>query len=225
MKHSIFYLIYIFLMAGIMAGCGFAEEMTDRAADSPEGMEKAYVINLDNTEAGTAREVWNQLIREHKSRVMRIKGSSVQLANNVVITGLPSDLTVKSLFEQKGEQTEMRLWFVDGTEYMTPRSNPGAYDNIDRFIDTYFTALETKQIQNEVEQEEARLAELEKELEKLRRDNKKLHSTITKAEQEIKDARIKIEENLHAQDQMAEKIQEQRNVIHQTQSQLSGVRD
>lgn len=224
MKHSTLYLIYIFLAGSLLTACGFAEEMTDRAADSPEGMEKSYTINLDNTSEDVANEVWDNLMKEHKSRVMRIKGSKVRLAKNVAISGLPSDLTVKSLFEQSGNHTEMRLWFVDGTKYMTPQSDPRAYDIIDRFIDKYFASLETKQIQIEVEKEENKLADLEKELKKLRKDNESLHNDITKAEQTIKETRIKIEENLQAQDQMADKIQEQRNVIQQTQNQKSGIK-
>lgn len=225
MKHSTSYLIYLFLAGTLLAACGFAEELTDRAADSPEGMEQSYVINLDNTSVDVANEVWNNLIKEHKSKVMRIKGSKVSLAKDVSITGLPSNLTVKSLFEQRGDHSEMRLWFVKGNDYMTPQSDPAAYDAVDRFVDEYFASLEAAQIQNEVEVEEKKLADLEKELKKVRKDNEKLHDNITKAEQTIKETRIKIEENLRTQDQMADKIQEQRNVIQQTQNKLSGVKN
>ncbi len=215
-------LIYIFI-GFLISSCGFGEEMTDRTADSPEGMDKSYVINLDDTDESVANDVWDNLMKEHKSKVMRIKGSNVRLAKNVAIAGLPGDLTIKSRFEQSGDNTEMRLWFVDGKKYMTPQSDPAAYDIIDRFIDKYFTTLQTRQIQNQVEVEQNKLEDLEKELKKIRKDNEKLHDNITKAEQSIKENRIKIEENLQSQDQMANKIQEQRKVINQTQSKISGI--
>src|SRR5665811_987204 len=224
MKYSTHYLLYVALSAFLMSSCGFAEEMTDRAADSPEGMDMAYVISLDNTDEDVARDAWEDFMDERNSKVMRIKGSRVHMAKNVAITGLTGDIAIKSLFEKSGDNTEMRLWFVKDQEYITPRSDPAAYDNIDRFIDQYFTKLESAQIQIEVENEQEKLEDLEKELKKLRKDNEKLHDDITDAEQTIKESRIKIEENLQAQDQMADKIQEQRNVINQTQRKLSEVK-
>lgn len=225
MKHFTPTLLFYIFIGFLISSCGFAEELTDRAADSPEGMEKSYVINLDETDESVANEVWENLMKEHKSKVMRIKGSNVRLAKNVAIAGLPGDLTIKSRFEQSGDNTEMRLWFVDGKEYMTPQSSPGAYDIIDRFIDKYFNSLQNRQIQNEVEIEQKKLEDLEKELKKTRKDNEKLHDNITKAEQSIKENRIKIEENLQTQDQIANKIEEQRNVIQQTQNKLSGIKN
>lgn len=221
MKNFTFNLFYIALIAFSLSSCGFAEEMTDRAADSPEGMERAYVISLDNTDEDVARDSWEEFMEQYNSNVMRIKGSKVHKADNVAIAGLGGSVAIKSLFEQSGDNTEMRLWFVKNQEYLTPQSSPESYDIIDRFIDDYFNQLETAQIQLEVEREEEKLEDLEKELKKLRRVNEKLHDDITEAEQTIKESRIKIEENLKAQDQMAEKMEEQRDVIQETKRKLT----
>lgn len=223
MKISNLSLLYIVITALIAASCGFAEEMTDRAADSPEGMQSAYVIDLDETDVNVATNTWEEFMDQHNSNVMRIKGSQVRMAQDVAISGLTGSVDIKSLFQQSGSNAEMRLWFVQDAEYLTPQSNPQSYDVIDRFIDNYFTELESAQIQIEVENEQEQLEDLENDLAKLRRDNERLHSDITKAEQTIKESRIKIEENLKAQDQMSTKIQEQKEVIKQTQDQLSRV--
>ena len=215
--------LYIPLVALLMVSCGFAEEMTDRAADSPEGMEKAYVIELDDTEAAVASKTWENFMDQYNSKVMRIKGSQVKMSQNVLISGLSGSVDIKSLFDQTGDDTEMRLWFVKDAEYLTPQTDPQSYDVIDGFIDEYFTRLEAAQIQLEIESEEDKLKELERNLEKLRKDNEKLHSDITKAEQTIKESRIKIEENLQEQDQLADKIQEQKEVVRRTQDKLSRV--
>jgi len=192
--------------------------------DSAEGMEKAYVVNLDNTDNNVARNVWKDYMNHQNSKVLRIKGSKVQMAQNVTISGIPGTVDIKSLFTGSGDHTEMKLWFVKDAEYMTPQTDPAAYDVIDRFIDGYFKELETAQIQNEVNNEENTLANLDKELKKLRKDNEKLHNDITKAEQTIKDSRIKIEQNLQEQDQMTKKMEEQRKVIEQTKAKLSDVK-
>ena len=205
-----------------VSSCGFAEEMTDRAADSPEGREKSYVIDLYGTDVNVASKTWESFMSKQNSRVMRIKGSPVRKAESVSIAGLPGSIDIKSQFQQSGSDTEMRLWFVKDAEYLTPQSDPQSYDVIDRFIDQYFVELEAEQIRLEVENEQDKLKDLEKDLAKLRRDNEKLHSDITRAEQTIKDSRIKIEENLKAQDQMSIKIQEQKEILRQTQDKLSG---
>lgn len=221
-KFSQFFL-YIPIAAFLLVSCGFAEEMTDRAADSPEGMEKAYVIELDDTEAAVASKTWENFMDQYNSKVTRIKGSQVRMAQNVLISGLPGNVDIKSLFDQTGNNTEMRLWFVKDAEYLTPQTDPQSYDVIDGFIDEYFTRLEAAQIQLEVESEEDKLKNLERDLNRLRKDNEKLHSDITKAEQTIKESRIKIEENLQEQDQLSNKIQEQKEVIRRTQGKLSRV--
>lgn len=223
MKHFKFNVLIITITAYILTSCGFAEEMTDRAADSPEGMQLAYVINLDNTTADIANRTWSDFIAKRKSKTMRIKGSRVYQASKVPISGLTGDITVKSLFEQSGSNTEMRLWFVKNNEYLTPQNDPASYDIIDRFIDDYFTDLEAAQIQLEVDQEVKKLNDLEKELSRLRKNNENLHNDITKAEKTIKESRMKIEENLRAQDQMSDKILEQKKVIEQTKNKLSGI--
>lgn len=223
MKNSTIYLFFTALTGFLMFSCGFAEEMTDRAADSPEGREMSYVISLDNTNDNVARDTWKNYMSKHKSKVVRIKGSKVNMSKNVAIDGLGSDIDVKSLFEKRGDDTEMRLWFVKDKKYITQQSDPTAYGNIDRFIDQFFTELDAAHVKLEVKNEEKKLDDLEKDLKRLRKDNGKLHDDITKAEQTIKEIRIKIEENLREQDQLADKIQGQRNVIQQTQKKLSDV--
>lgn len=223
MKNSTIYLFFSALTGFLMISCGFAEEMTDRAADSPEGREMSYVISLDNTNDNVARDTWKNYMSKHKSKVVRIKGSKVNMSKNVAIDGLGGDIDVKSLFEKRGDDTEMRLWFVKDKKYITQQSDPTAYNNIDRFIDQFFTELDAAHVKLEVKNEEKKLDNLEKDLKRLRKDNGKLHDDITKAEQTIKEIRIKIEENLREQDQIADKIQGQRNVIQQTQKKLSDV--
>ncbi len=194
MKNSTIYLFFSALTGFLMISCGFAEEMTDRAADSPEGREMSYVISLDNTNDNVARDTWKNYMSKHKSKVVRIKGSKVNMSKNVAIDGLGGDIDVKSLFEKRGDDTEMRLWFVKDKKYITQQSDPTAYNNIDRFIDQFFTELDAAHVKLEVKNEET-----------------------------IKEIRIKIEENLREQDQIADKIQGQRNVIQQTQKKLSDV--
>ncbi len=216
-------LIYLIPFGWLLVSCGFAEEMTDRAADSPEGMEMAYVIDLEGTDASVARKTWEDLMKQNRSKVVRIKGSPVRMSQNISITGIPGSIDIKSLFTPRGESTEMRLWIVQDAKYLTPRTDPQSYDAIDNFIDEYFLRLETAQIQIEVENEEQKLKNLERDLARLRKENEKLHSDITKAEQTIKESRIKIEENLKAQDDMSGKIQEQKEVIRRTQDKMSRV--
>jgi len=221
MRNSTINLFFTALAGSLMFSCGFAEEMTDQAADSPEGMEMAYVINLDNTNENVARDTWKNYMNQHKSKVMRIKGSRVNLSKNVAITGLGGDIDVKSLFEQSGDDTQMKLWFVKDKKYITPQSDPAAYNSIDRFIDQYFTTLDDAHVKLEIKSEEKKLDDLDKQLNRLRKDNEKLHNDITRAEQTIKESRIKIEENLRDQDQLNAKIQAQRDVIQQTKKKLS----
>lgn len=216
-----YFLLYIPIAFSLLISCGFAEEMTDRAADSPEGMEMAYVIDLDDTDVAVARKTWEDFMKRYNSRVQRIKESQVRMSKDVSLTGIPGNLDIKSLFNQTGDDTEMRLWFVQNAKYLTPRSDPQSYDVIDGFIDEYFTQLEAAQIQLEVENEEQKLKNLERDLTQLRRTNERLHSDITKAEQTIKESRIKIEENLKEQDELSRKINEQKEVIRQTQDKLN----
>ncbi len=221
-KFAILY-TFLALVGWSLMSCGFAEEMTDRAADSPEGMQQAYVIDLEDTEAAVASKTWEEFMKRYNSRVMRIKGSQVRMSKEVSIAGIPGSIDIKSLFDQSGNNTEMRLWFVQNAKYLTPQSDPRSYDAIDDFIDQYFNELESAQIQIEVDNEQDKLEALEKQLTKLRRDNERLHSDITKAEQTIKDSRIKIEENLQSQDKISDQIQEQKEVVRQTQDKLSRV--
>lgn len=224
MNHFILSYLYILTISILLTSCGVTEEMTDRAADSAEGMEKAYVISLDNTNESVARDVWKTFMNQNNSKVARIKGSKVNISQNVSIAGISGAVDIKSLFTKSGDHAEMKLWFVKDNKYMTPQSDPQVYDIIDRFIDEYFTELEAAQVQIEVDNEEDILADMEKDLKKLRKDNEKLHDDITKAEQTIKESRIKIEQNLQEQDQMAEKMEDQRKVIQQTKRKLADVK-
>src|SRR5699024_2931699 len=142
MKSFTFPSLAFFISALLLTACGFVEETTSTPADSPEGRQKAYIVQLEDTEAGMAKKVWAQYIRNHKSRVQRIKRSEVEMAKSVDISGLSGDIDVKSNFRDYSGATEMQLWFVKNNEYLTPDQDRASFDAIDRFIDVYFTELE-----------------------------------------------------------------------------------
>lgn len=212
-------IITTFFAILLLNSCGFVEETTSTPADSPEGRQKAYIVQLDNTDPGMAKKVWSQYIRSHKSRVQRIKRSEVEMAQSVDISGLSGDIDVKSNFRDYGGATEMQLWFVKDSEYLTPDQDQSSFDVIDRFIDGYFADLEKAQIEEAVKGEEDKLKKLERDLSNLRKSNDKLHKDISKYEDRIKEARIKIEDNLREQDLKNQEIQEQREIVNKTKSQ------
>lgn len=218
MKSFIFPSLAFFISLLFLHSCGFVEETTSTPADSPEGRQKAYILQLDDTDAGMAKKVWAQYIRSHKSRIQRIKRSDVEMARSVDIAGLSGDIDVKSNFVDYSGTTEMQLWFVKNNKYLTPDQDRSSFDAIDRFIDNYFAELEKAQIEEAVKGEKDKLKKLEKELDNLRKNNDKLHRDISKYEDRIKEARIQIEDNLREQDVKNQEIQQQKQIVDRTKS-------
>ncbi|WP_236974486.1 coiled-coil domain-containing protein [Membranihabitans maritimus] len=203
---------------------GYAQEFTERSVDNDNGAGNAFIIYLEDTEGGLAQDVWGEFIRNHNSKVKRIRRSKIEQADEVKITGLPSDVTVKSLFENSKNSSELNLWFINNGEYISSRDTPQYYEPIDAFIDNYMKAIETRKIENAVEEEEDKLKDFEKDLDKLKRDNDRYHKDIEKAEKAIKQAQADIEDNLKEQQSVERQIEEQKRTVSKTKDKLSKVK-
>lgn len=204
----------------LLSGCGFTEELTEVQGESPEGRERAYIVSLEDTDTRVAKDVWSKFIKDHKGRLRRIKGSDIEVAPAVEISGFSDKVTVKSGFRDQGRDTELQLWFVRDERYLNPNSDQTAFDIIDRFVEQYRSSLESAQIQNEVDDEQKKLKQLEKDLSRLQRQNDQLHKDITKAEDKIRESRIKIEDNLQEQDMINQQIGEQKRVVEETKRKM-----
>ncbi|GAA5221797.1 hypothetical protein [Membranihabitans marinus] len=222
MKTSIFR-ISLCLIAFLFVQNSFAQDISERSAESDEGPHNAYIIVIDDLNEKVATDVWEDFIKDHKSKIKRIRKSKVKIAEEVEIPGLSGKVHVKSEIEGLGKSTELKLWFIQNGTYLSSTDQPESYDHIDRFIDNYFLALDVAEVKVEIENEENILKNLEKDLDKLKKDNDKLHKEILKAEETIRLAKEDIETNLADQKTMENKIEDQKKMVNQTKDKLSKI--
>lgn len=222
MKTSIFRISLSFI-ALFFIQTSFAQDISERSAESDEGSHNAYIIVIDDLNEKVATDVWEDFIKDHKSKIKRIRKSKVKLAEDVEIPGLSGKVHVKSEIEGLGKSTELKIWFIQNGIYLSSSDQPESYDHIDRFIDNYFVALDVAEVKEEIDNEEDKLKNLEKDLDKLKKDNDKLHKEILKAEETIRLAKEDIETNLLDQKTMEDKIDDQKNVVKQTKDKLSKI--
>lgn len=215
--------IFLGLFGLVAFNLAAAQEITERSAESDEGLNNAFVIVIDNFNDKVAEDVWEEFIKDHKSKVKRIRKSKVKIAEGVLIPGFAGTVDIKSNFEGLGKSTELVLWFVQNGTYLSSSENPENYDNIDAFIDNYFVALDIREINDEIENEEDVLNNLEKDLDRLKKDNEKLHKDIAKAEDVIRQSKEDIEINLADQQAMEVKIEEQKKKLNSTKDKLSKI--
>lgn len=192
------------------------------------GRHDAFVTVIYSSKASDVKKEWKALMKSYVPE--KIKGGSEIMADNARISSISTNtIDIYAKIDQQGNDVELIVGFDLGGAYVDgSHSGSRTAKNI---VYDFAVKMTTIGIEAEVKTAEKVLASKEKDLEKLKKSNDRLHQNIEKWKQEIETAKSDIEQaekdletNKSDQESAEKGIEDQKKTVGQVADKLKRIR-
>lgn len=186
------------------------------------GEQPAFIIEHPDAGRKMTSKIVTKSLKDY-GKVKRNKKAKEWSCLQCKVPGISSPTDVYVKFQEGKALTTTYLFYDDGTKFISSDNDPEAAIAIQKEL-TYIGYDVTRGvISKELDMEEDRLKDRNKEQEKLEKEKKKLLENIEKWTQQIADAEKRIEENLGEQETKKGEIEEQAKVVDVVKERLNRV--
>jgi len=187
-----------------------------------QGENNALVIILPKAEEKVVCKEFEKFMKDRKAKVKSIKKSDEMFADDAKLESL-SDNTVDvySLATQKGDDTELAIWFDLGGAYLNSGDYPEKYKNAKMMLNEFSEEVYDIYIAEMLEFEEDKLKDLEGNLKDINKDQENSEDDIEKYLEKIEEEKAKIEEAKNMRIQVESDIESQKGVVSKVKSKLN----
>lgn len=203
-----------------------AQDISEDERSMSTGVNNAFIIELD-AEDKLVTKLWKDYIKDYKGKSKKVKKSKEWCAEGCKLPGMNGSKPVSaySRTESIGTRSEHIVWFDlgEGRGYLSTREHKSQAKEGDKLLKGFATYVKKEQTKMELANEEKLLKQMEKDLDKLLRQNEGFHKDIEKAEQAIITAKENIENNLLEQESTNEMITAQKEAVEAVKKRLSEI--
>lgn len=208
-----------FLTFNLITFLAFAQtiEISEAARAKDNGTYNSYLFELPDVSDREAEDDWKNLMKDYDSKAKYTRREKIWTAENAKLPGL-SDGTVTvyaRIIEDSNpnKRTSVIVWFDLGDGYVNTESDTAKSDYAKQFLTEYAVTTSKHHAQAIVAEEEKQLQGLEKDLNKLERNNSGYHKDIDKAKESIAKNEKNIEVNELDQKNKAKEIAAQKTAL------------
>ena len=212
-REFLFTATFIFLT--VLAGSQFlnAQVSSERMSHS-RGNNDALILDLRAADDKMVTKLWEDWVKEtYDVKTKSVKKGKGEMASlNFAMPGVSpgGKVDMYSKVNRVGKTgSQLMVWIATPDGYVSEKLDRSEYYEAEKALMRFALAVSRAQIDLEVEDEEDILKDLEKDLERLRKDKEGYEDDIRKAEKAIEEARAKIERNLIDQENKAQEIERQ----------------
>ena len=187
------------------------------------GAQPAFVINHPNATAKMAEAAWEDHMKKNGKAKKNRKSKEYETLDADINMISSTSLNVYFISEDGADMATSYIFFDNGSSFITSNNNPKEADGIYEFLTPFVYSVEKLVVEEELDTEEKGLKDLNKDLEKLGKQNESFHSDIEKLQEKIREAEIAIEKNLQAQEVKNAEIETQAGVIEMVKKKLNAI--
>lgn len=197
--------------------------VSESARDFISGPRKALVIDLPGVKEKLADRVWKQYIDKFggKTKKMKELGGHQTTDTEIYTIGGLEKMNVYYRVEESGEGCSAAVWFELRGRFLNAAEDAKAFGDARTFMEQYGLQVRIAATEEELEAEEKALKNLEKQLDKLKREHDGHVKDIETAREKIRKAEAAIEENGKAQVSTGEQIGTQQGRVQGVQERLA----
>ena len=221
MKDLLFSTVFLALL--LLAGAGLTAQVTSQRQSMSRGNNDALILELPSADDKLVDKLWSDWLKEHyKVKTKRNRKSKEYESLNFSMPGVStgSKVDMYSKVEQSGDGSELTVWIATPDGYVSPDLNGPRYYEAEKVLMRFALDVSRAQIEMEIEEQEDALKDLEKDLDRLRREKEKAEKDIIDYQKRIEEAEAAIERNIGDQETKAREIEEQIQVIEDTKRRL-----
>jgi len=197
-----------------------------QALTMSEGVHEAVLFNINQVDSRTVEKLWDDFINEFggKTRRKRREGEyQTEGASIVQLTGTkPVNVFFKA--EDFGDNSRASVWFKTDGAFLEFSSNPGIQKQAEAFLADFKHSIKLHLADEQMEQEEKKLMDLERELGKLERMKERYEKEIERAKETIADNEQNLEENKALQEAKVTEIEAQKLIVEKVLQMLNDLR-
>ena len=207
------YLYFILFVICLLPGEGISQ-VTARTKAMSRGSQEALVLDLPATDADLVQDLWEDWLKDtyrvKTSKTKKVRnGERSSLNFKLPGIGRGGKVDLYSLVDETGDGSQLTVWIATPSGYVGPDLDPGEYLEAERMLMSFALAVSREQMQREVDAQEEILSDLEKELDRLRRDRERAEKDIADARERIARLEADIVANLAEQDGKQREIEAQ----------------
>lgn len=219
-------ILFIFLFSSSVLGQSASFQEVRKAMSL--GVNDAFTVAVENLDDKEVEKLVIDYLKEYKGR----KNPKKDRRNNEIFTDdakIPSlssntiDIYATVAGQGKGGISTVVFWFDLGGAFLSRTAHPEKMNALSDWMYEFGRQARIRTIELNLEKEENRLKELNKEFDKLIKEQEKLEDTIEKAKKMIADAEAEIKENAKDQENSQTIILEQQKIIENIKKQLKKV--
>ncbi len=221
MKDLLFPLVFLGLL--VLAGSQLTAQVSSQRQSMSQGSNDALLLELPSAESKLVLDLWTDYLKDtYDVKTKRNRKSKEYESLNFSIPGVSagSKIDMYSMINDSGDGSELTVWIATPDGYISPRLDNRRYIEAEKMLMRFALEVSREQIQMEVEEQEDLLKDLEKDLDRLRKDKERAEKDIIDYRKKIEEAETDIERNITDQDTKADEIQRQIEVVEATKRKL-----
>lgn len=175
----------------------------------------ALILGLPNANAKKAESVWQDYAKQFKAKsTKKDKKSGVYFSDDAILSKISNNtVDLYARFEDGNSGTIITVWFDLGGAYLASEIHSDAYEQAEILLKDFATAVNRSLAEDNVAEQEKIQKNLEKELDKLQKDNKKYNDKIEEAKKIISDMEASIIQNEKDQQTKQTEIENQKKEV------------
>jgi hypothetical protein len=207
---SIHQLFLLFLLTSTLA----AQDVRSSKAIMSLGNQEAFYIQIDGADTKTTENIWKSYTKDMGKTRHNKKAKEFFTPGAVVSLIRPGQaLDLYASHKEGVNQTTTYVWFDIGGAFANPKDHPELTKGIDLFMTEFYFAVKRAVFEGMLKEEEKSLDNLNKDLNRLVRQNESLHKDIEKFQDAILKAERDIENNILDQEAKNMEIENKRKDI------------
>ena len=223
MKDFFFTLTFIALL--VLAAAKLTGQVSSQQQPMSRGNHDALLLELPSAQAKLVEDLWEDWLRDnYKVKTKKTKGgrngelSSLNFGIPGVSGGRKVDLY--SRVSEVGNGSELAVWIATPDGYVSPDLDRGQYLEAEKMLMRFALNVSREQVAQDVDTQEDRLKELERDLDRLRKEKERAERDIVDAQKLIAEKEAEIQQNIVDQESKQREIEDQLKVVAQTKRQL-----
>jgi hypothetical protein len=219
-------LVFAMVVCLMTSASIISQEVAEVSQVMALGSQNAIFIDLPGVSSSFAEKEWKDFIDQYGKAKKVKKGNEwlVEAAQILDIGGV-NTVNLYARSDETSNATRQYLWIESAGAFVSSASNPEAYKGATKLLKDFAHKVKVDMIAIDLDAQQKAMDNLEKDLQKLKRDNDGYHKTIEDAKERITKAETDIAKNVQDQQLRMQEIDAQRAVVDEVRKRLENARN
>ena len=187
-----------------------------------QGDNNSLTISLPDTDQKIVQKEWESYVKSYKGKMRKIKKSTEIFADDCKLEQISNNtVDVYAIVNQRGENTEVSVWFDLGGSYLNSEVHPEQYEKAEAMLQQFSGKVSKTYVANLLNEEQKKLKKMEGDYKSIEKSQENSVKDIAKFEEKIEEAKANIEDCKVRKEQAAKDIEAQKVVVKGVKKQLN----